>query len=171
MSSNDTGPLNRDSDNIEPTRDARGRWLKGHCPNPKGRPRKVPRKRGDLADLQRFGNTLVEVRTQDGMELMTRRAALLHKMFEDAMRGKVSMQRLLLKEFEQSDRLHAATRLRYDQLITEWIVNKPEHEELDIENIPFEVRTEIASLESVLNHYYPTQYPIHVWFPDGDRFD
>ena len=38
----------------KPTRDADGRWLPGHCPNPAGRPRK---KYGlfDASDLRYFG--------------------------------------------------------------------------------------------------------------------
>ena len=45
-------------------------------------------------------------------QIMDRRAALLHKMFEEAMRGKVTTQRFLMKEFERWDKRLAETRLR-----------------------------------------------------------
>ena len=36
-------PLQDRGDNDKPTRDARGRWLPGNCPNRKGRPKKKPK--------------------------------------------------------------------------------------------------------------------------------
>ena len=45
----------------KPTRDARGRWRPGYCPNPKGRPRKKPITIIHEADMQIFGNTLIDV--------------------------------------------------------------------------------------------------------------
>ena len=139
----------------EPTRDARGRWRKGYCPNPKGRPRKKPKPYLDQSDLRWFGRTSIEVRTKDGVEVMDRRAALLHKMFEDAMRGKVSMQRFLYAEFERNAKQLAEARLRYDQLINDWYLDRRSR---DGEDIPLAVELEIAGLEALLNHYFPGQY-------------
>jgi hypothetical protein len=145
----------------EPTRDARGRWRKGYCPNPKGRPRKKPKAHLDQSDLRWFGRTSIEVRTNDGVKLMDRRAALLHKMFEDAMRGKVSMQRFLYAEFERNAERLAELRHRYDQLINYWYLDKKNFESRDGEDIPLAVELEIASLEALLNHYFPGQYSTH----------
>jgi hypothetical protein len=36
-----------------------------------------------------------------------------------------------------------------------WVIENPDFDGLDGENIPFEVQFEIASLESLLNHYFP----------------
>jgi hypothetical protein len=152
-------PTNCDKNHRKPARDARGRWLKGYCPNPEGRPRKKPKQYLNLADIRIFGNTLIEVRTNDGVELMDRRAALLHKMFEDAMRGKVSMQRLLYAEFGRDDERLAAARVRHEQLMIKWVIENPDFDGLDGENIPFEVQLEILGLQAVLHHYFPEQYP------------
>ncbi len=146
-------------DQTEPTRDARGRWRKGYCPNPKGRPRKKPKPHLDQSDIRWFGKTSIEVRTNDGVEVMDRRAALLHKMFEDAMRGKVSMQRFLYAEFERNAKQLAEARLRYDQLINDWYLDKKNFESRDGADIPLAVELEIAGLEALLNHYFPGQYP------------
>jgi hypothetical protein len=94
-------------------------------------------------------------------ETMDRQAALLHKMYEIAMKGKVSMQRFLYKEFERNAERLAAARARYDQLLTEWVIENPDFKGLDGDNIPFAVKQEIAGLESLLNHYFPGQYPSH----------
>lgn len=171
MRDDDSDPTKRGHPRAKPTRDARGRWLKGHCPNPKGRPRKKPKEYLDLADIRTFENTLIEVRTNDGLELMDRRAALLRKMFEDAMRGKVSMQRLLYAEFQRNDERLAAARLRHQQLMTQWVIENDDFDGLDGENIPFDVRLEIAGLESLLSHYFPGQYPRRRWTGGDDDAD
>lgn len=159
MRDDNSDPTKRGDARAKPTRDNRGRWLKGHCPNPKGRPRKKPKEYFDLADIRTFGNTLIEVRTNDGAELMDRRAALLHKMYEDAMRGKDSMQRLLYAEFERNDERLAAARLQYDKLMTRWAIENDDFDGLDGDNIPFQVQIEILGLQSLLHHYFPSQYP------------
>ncbi len=93
-------PLQDRGDGDKPTRDARGRWLPGNCPNPKGRPKKKkPTVLRNQSDIHFFGNTMVDVLTNGQKEKMDRRTALLNKMFESAMKGKVSQQRFLYKEF------------------------------------------------------------------------
>jgi hypothetical protein len=159
MRDDDNDPIKCDDGRAKPTRGNRGRWLKGHCPNPKGRPRKKPKEYLDLADIQTFGNTLIEVRTNDGVEFMDRRAALLHKMFEDAMRGKVSMQRMLYAEFKRNDERLATARLQYDNLMTRWAIENDDFDGLDGDNIPSQVQMEILGLQSLLHHYFPSQYP------------
>jgi len=148
-----------DGNNDQPTRDAKGRWLKGHCPNPKGRPRKSAQSDYDPGDLRDFGSTLIEVNVSGQRTLMDRRAALLHKTYESAMKGSVSNQRFLIKEFERNDGRLAAAQFRYEELMTEWVIENPGFKGFDDENIPFKTQLEIAGLESLLNHYYPGSYP------------
>ena len=81
----------------KPTRDARGRWLKGHCPNPKRSAAKESQTDYHPGDIRHFGNTLIDVAANGRVETMDRRTALNHKMFESAMKGRVSMQRFLYK--------------------------------------------------------------------------
>ena len=170
MDTDDKSPKDGDSgDKMKSSRDANGRWKKGFCPNPKGRPRKRKDPNYDPSDIFYFKNTLIEVRTKDGPQLMDRRAALNSKMFEDAMRGKVSMQRFLYAEFERNDERLAAMRLHYEKLVTKWIINNEEFDGLDGESIPKEVQIELAQLQSLLNHYYPGQYPIS--FASGGEED
>ena len=140
-----------------PARDAKGRWRKGHCPNPKGRPRKPPREDLDLSDLEVFGNTLIDVVSSGEKVTMLRRAALLHKIFESAMKGKVSQQRFLYKEFENNSRRLAAIRNDYERLVIKWIIDNPKFKDPDFE-IPFGVDLHIKQLRAILHHYYPTQY-------------
>lgn len=161
MGTDKKSPNNQGSDDqMKPARDAKGRWKKGFCPNPKGRPRKRKDPNYDPSDIHYFKNTLIEVRTADGPQLMDRHAALNNKMFEDAMRGKVSMQRFLYAEFERNDERLAAMRVQYDKLVTRWIINNKELDGFDGESIPKEVQNELLQLEGLLNHYYPGQYPI-----------
>ena len=142
-----------------PTRDARGRWRPGYCPNLKGRPKEKPKVSYDQADIRIFGNTIVDIMANGQKESMDRRTALINKMFESAMKGKVSMQRFLYKEFERNAERLAAAIVRYDRLMIDWIVNNPKFGKPDYD-IPFEVEMEILSLRALLNHYFPGQYPL-----------
>ncbi len=135
----------------KPTRDARGRWLPKYCPNPKGRPKqkKKPKVSYDQSDIRIFGNTLVDIVANGQKETMDRRTALINKMFESAMKGRVSMQRFLYKEFERNDKRLAAARVHYDRLLMDWVINNPDYSKPDFD-IPFEVEVEMASLEALL---------------------
>ncbi|MEQ1709789.1 MAG: DUF5681 domain-containing protein [Hyphomicrobium sp.] len=82
-------------------RDRNGRWRKGHCPNQKGRPRKKPEV--SQADVNQFKETLVDAVIQGKPTQMTRHELLLHKMYEQALKGSVLIQRKLFDRFEQSD--------------------------------------------------------------------
>ncbi len=82
-----------DQPNNEVRRDARGRWLKGSSPNPRGRAPKEVFKDYSPSDVRHFANTLIELTVNGQPEKMDRRAALLNKVFESAMSGKVSQQR------------------------------------------------------------------------------
>ena len=142
----------------EPTRDARGRWLPDYCPNPKGRPKKKPKVSYDQADIRIFGNTRIDFVVNGQKETMDRRTALMNKMFESAMKGKVSMQRFLYMEFERNAERLGAARAHYSRLIFDWILDNPEFGKDDFD-MPLEVEVEIESLRSMLNYYFPDQYP------------
>lgn len=146
-------------DTDKPTRDARGRWRPGYCPNRKGRPKKKPKVLYSEADIRIFGHTLIDFVVNGQKVTMDRRTALNNKMFESAMKGKVTMQRFLYKEFERNAERLAAARVRYDRLVIDWIVNNPDSGTHDYD-IPFEVEMEIASLRSMLNYYFPADYPL-----------
>lgn len=88
---------------------------------------------------------------------MDRRAALLNKMFETAMKSRVSNQRFLYKEFERNDERLAAARVRHDRLMFDWIINNPDFGEPDFD-MPIEVEVEMISLKGLLNHYFPGNY-------------
>lgn len=82
-------------------RDRNGRWTKGHCGNPKGRPRKeTPISQ---SDVYHFKQTEIEANIGGTPTAITRHALLLHKMFEQALKGSVLAQRKLFDRFEQSD--------------------------------------------------------------------
>lgn len=88
-------------DNDENGRDAHGRWKKGHCPNLNGRPRrKTPISE---ADVYHFKQTLVDAMIGGKPTQTTRHALLLQKMFEQALKGSVLIQRKLFERFEKSD--------------------------------------------------------------------
>ena len=164
MCNDDDDPTKQQGDSpAKSTRDARGRWRKGHCPNPKGRPRKKVQADYDPRDIRHFSNTMIDVAANGRIETMDRRTALLHKMYESAMKGRVSMQRFLYAEFERNDVRLAGAQLRYEQLMTRWVVENDDFDGLDGENIPFDVRLEILSLQSILNHYFPGEYPNPRW--------
>jgi len=89
------------SDDTIDGRDRNGRWTKGHCPNPKGRPRK--KTPVSQADVMHFKQTMVDATIQGQPVQLTRHELLLHKMYENALKGSVLVQRKLFDRFEQSD--------------------------------------------------------------------
>lgn len=134
-------------------RGAKGRWLPGcSSPNPKGRPKKTPKIVDDQSDIRVFGTTTIGIVANGQVEKMERREALLSKIFEGAMKGKVSNQRFLFKEFEKNDKLLSGTRLHYDQLTTKWIINNQGKNRVDV---PIEIELDIMRLREMLNYYFP----------------
>lgn len=94
-------------------RDLSGRWCKGHCPNPKGRPRK--KAPVSDADMNWFKNTSQEITINGVKRQLTRHEILLHSMYEQAVKGKsVNTAKKLLERFEQAalDRAQAQLHLR-----------------------------------------------------------
>lgn len=96
-------------DDDDDDRDARGRWRKGHCPNPRGRPRKKPEI--SEADVHHFMSRSVKATINGKETYVSRQELLLHKMFEQALKGSVTMQRKLFDRFEQSDETFAQAHL------------------------------------------------------------
>ena len=123
------------------------------------RPKKKPKVLYSEADIRIFGHTLIDFVVNGQKVTMDRRTALNNKMFESAMKGKVSMQRFLYKEFERNAERLAAARVRYEWLIFDWVLDNPEFGKHDFD-IPLEVELEIESLRSMLNFYFPGQYPL-----------
>lgn len=138
------------------TRDKRGRWQKGYCPNLKGRPRKEKYEDYNPSDIRDFMNTQIELNIGGQPVKMDRRAALLNKVYEGAMKGKVTCIRLLLHMTQENDAQLAELRVQYDKLVRLWILDNPDFKGLD--DMPAEQRILLLSLASTLNHYFPGQY-------------
>jgi len=103
-------------------RDFRGRWKKGHCPNPNGRPRKQPQVSD--ADVGWFKQSTVKVVINGEMREVTRHELLLHSMFDQAIKGKSAViSRKLFDRLEEVDKEWAQAR--------EWY---REHREIFLEN-------------------------------------
>lgn len=149
------------------TRDARGRWLEGHCPNPKGRPKKRCFKDDNPSDLRQFMNTQIEVATADGPQMMTRQTALLNKMFEGAMKGKVTPMRMLMAETKESAQQMAELRDHFDRRLAELVFDNPNFRNFD-ESLTLQQKIELFGLATTLNHYYPGQYSAILGQIEGD---
>lgn len=95
-------------------RDKRGRWTKGFCPNPNGRPRKKPPISD--ADVGYFKQTAVEATINGEKRLLSRHELLLHSAYDQAIKGKsVSLARKLLDRFEDVDLMMAQARDVFQQ--------------------------------------------------------
>ena len=117
-----------DDDNID-GRDRNGRWTKGHCPNRNGRPRKRPMV--SQSDVTNFKDTLVEATIQGQPTKLTRHALLLHKMYEQSLKGSVLIQRKLFERFEQSDDTTSGSEFHLRHLGKKIIAHYDETGELD----------------------------------------
>lgn len=94
------------SSNDRSSRDKRGRWKKGFCPNPNGRPRKPPEISD--ADAGWFKQGVLEVNINGEKRKVTRHELLLHTMFEQAIKGKsVMIAKKLLDRFDEVDMVWA----------------------------------------------------------------
>lgn len=90
-------------------RDNSGRWKKGFCPNPNGRPRKEPAISD--SDMGFFKQRVVEVMINGEKRQLSRHELLLHSMFEQAIKGKsVNLARKLFDRFEDVDLMRAQAR-------------------------------------------------------------
>jgi hypothetical protein len=164
---NNKVPRRARGDTNKPSRDARGRWRSGcKSPNPKGRPKKRPMVKRDQSDIRIFGNTIVDVIANGKIETMDRREALLNKIYEGAMKGKVTSQRFLFKEFAKNDELMADICVQYEQIMMQWIVNN--HGQNRVE-VPIEIERRIIKLRYILNYHFPGDYPINGRSNDEDE--
>ena len=110
--------INDDNDG----RGENGRWKKGFCPNPNGRPRKKPEISD--ADVNHFKNTLMTVTINGEQRRLSRHELLIHSMFEQAIKGKsVLIQRMLFGLFEGSDELREKAKMTY-QRVAKQLVGK-----------------------------------------------
>lgn len=134
-------------------RDARGRWKKGHCPNPNGRPRKKPEISD--ADVHHFRTGAVTVSLNGEKRILTRHEALLHSMYDQAMKGKsVNIARMLYKLFEDSDELHAKARMELKDIGKAILKKRDETGEYDEQLI-----REYEDLREMLNGGEPRREP------------
>ncbi len=104
------------SSNDRSGRDKRGRWKKGFCPNPNGRPRKSPEISD--ADVGWFKQCVLEVNINGEKRKLTRHELLLHTMFDQAIKGKsVMISKKLLDLFDGVEMTWAKAkdRLRQDR--------------------------------------------------------
>jgi hypothetical protein len=80
-------------------RDHLGRWLKRVSGNLKGPPRQMVRL--EHGDFVRFKNETMLVDTPDGPVAMTREAAILHRLYQSAMKGSVHAQIFLTRRIDK----------------------------------------------------------------------
>ncbi len=146
----------------KPARDAHGRWLAGHCPNPRGRPRKPQHTNIEGADIWLFAREKIQIRAGGEMKEMPRFEALLHRLYEDAMKGKPTAQRRFLEMLKEREKDIAEFRHRYEDLVTKWIRRNPKFGTSGPASIPESVRVEIAVFETLLNRFMPDAYPMEI---------
>ncbi len=82
-------------------RDARGRWAKGMTGNPNGRPLNVFDY--DMADVYNFSKFPREITVAGEKQLMSRHEVVLMKLFESAMKGRITAQKYLIEKFEEAN--------------------------------------------------------------------
>ncbi len=81
-------------------RDAKGRWTKNTSGNPSGRPPNVPDL--DMADVYNFSQFPAEIAIGGEKKLMTRQEVVWLKLFESALKGRITAQKYLIEKFEQA---------------------------------------------------------------------
>jgi hypothetical protein len=109
-------------------RDAKGRWIKETTGNRSGRPPKEPDY--DMADVYNFGQFPTEISIGGGQQLMTRHEVVLLKLFETALKGRITAQKYLIEKFEE-----ARMSKEYLQL---WLEKSAERMAEDPESVPQE---------------------------------
>ena len=82
-------------------RDANGRWTKGMTGNPNGRPLNVFDY--DMADVYNFSQFPMEITVAGEKQLMSRHEVVLMKLFESAMKGRITAQKYLIEKFEEAN--------------------------------------------------------------------
>ena len=110
-------------------RDAKGRWAKGTTGNRSGRP---PKERDhDMADVYNFSQFPTEITVAGEKQLMTRHEVVLLKLFESAMKGRITSLRILLEKFERAQMSKEHVEI--------WLEKWAERIDEDPESVPLEV--------------------------------
>ena len=110
-------------------RDAKGRWTKGTSGNQNGRPRNVFDY--DMADVHNFSQFPMEITVAGEKQLMTRHEVVLMKLFETAMKGRITAQKYLIEKFEEANLSKETVEL--------WLEKWAERMDEDPESVPLEV--------------------------------
>jgi len=117
-------------------RDAKGRWTKDTSGNPSGRPPDVPDL--NMADVYNFSQVPAEIVIGGEKQLMTRQEIVLLKLFESALKGRITAQKYLIEEMTQG-----YIRMSLDQWI-ERMDDDPSSISMDIWHV---MRAALESLE------------------------
>ncbi len=112
-------------------RDKRGRWV-NVSGNPDGRPKKIPDL--DLADIRNFSKKTIKIRIGGEEQELTHHEALVHALFQSAMKGRITAQRLLLEKFEQAELSYAYIWMRYEEY-AEALSNDPDSVPNDVKRL------------------------------------
>lgn len=141
-------------------RDAAGRWLPGTpSPHPQGRPRrKEPARPFDPTDIQDFMRQ--QVAMKDGV-LKFRDELLLLKIFEDAMKGKVTNQRWLQNRLDTAIAAVAKLGFEYKQLLSTYVIDNEKLADLNYK-VPADVLRDMKRWHVLLHQQDPHTYPAHM---------
>ncbi len=110
-------------------RDAKGRWTKNTSGNPSGRPPNVPDL--DMADVYNFSQFPAEIAIGGEKQLMTRQEIILLKLFESALKGRITAQKYLIDKFEEAEMSRGYVQLSLER----WL----EHMDDDPSSVSMEV--------------------------------
>jgi hypothetical protein len=115
-----------------------------------------------------FANTLVPITISGKTQLVPRGEALIQKLFERAMKGNVSALRYLHGEFSKNTEMLAELKAQYDRLVYDFILNNPDFGRSGYE-LPTELVNHMTGLRTLLNFYFPDDYPLPEpsWDEDG----
>ncbi len=122
-------------------RDAKGRWTKDTSGNPSGRPPDVPDL--NMADVYNFSQFPAEIAIGGEKQLMTRQEIVLLKLFESALKGRITAQKYLIEKFEEAEMTQGYIRMSLDRWI-ERMDDDPSSISTDIWDV---MRMAIESLE------------------------
>jgi len=121
------------AEDAKSSRDSHGRWVKGVSGNPKGRPDKYANV--DAGAFLRFKNTVREVTTPEGRIMMTREAAIQHRLYQSAMQGNVHAQIYLSRRFRQHAEDMAKAWADFHELVFRVKEEKREYTEAEIHRL------------------------------------
>jgi Family of unknown function (DUF5681) len=93
-------------------RDKNGRWV-NVSGNPSGRPKKIPDL--DMADILNFSMKTIKIKIGGEEQVVTHHEALVHALYQNAMKGRIPAQRYLLEKFEQAALTHEFIWARYEE--------------------------------------------------------